>query len=90
MIKCPTLVLRGANSDLLTRDVAEEMTERGPKADLIEFEGCGHAPALMNEAQIGAVHEWLMQFEPVEEEEDEDMAANKPITEADGASSDAS
>jgi pimeloyl-ACP methyl ester carboxylesterase len=90
MIKCPTLVLRGANSDLLPRDVAEEMTERGPKADLIEFEGCGHAPALMNERQIGAVHEWLMQFEPVEEEEDEDMAANKPITEAGGASSDAS
>lgn len=70
-IKCPTLVLRGANSTLLTRETAEEMTERGPKADLIEFEGCGHAPALMSEEQIGAVHEWLMQFEPVEEEEDE-------------------
>lgn len=66
MIDCPTLVLRGANSDLLPSEVAEEMTERGPKADLIEFEGCGHAPALMSDTQIRAVHEWLMQFETVE------------------------
>ena len=66
MIDCPTLVLRGANSDLLSSEVAEEMTERGPKADLIEFEGCGHAPALMSDTQIRAVHEWLMQFETVE------------------------
>ena len=60
----------------------------GPKADLIEFEGCGHAPALMDEAQIGAVHEWLMQFEPMEEDEDggEELSA----TEGDGTSRDAS
>ncbi|WP_420404752.1 alpha/beta fold hydrolase [Nisaea sp.] len=75
-IECPTLVLRGADSDLLTRETAEEMTERGPKADLIEFEGCGHAPALMDEVQIAAVHEWLMQFEPVGDgDETEDGAA---------------
>lgn len=58
-IACPVLVLRGAESDLLTRDVATEMTRRGPKAELIEFAGCGHAPALMSANQIAAVRDWL-------------------------------
>ena len=59
-ITCPVLVLRGAESDLLTRETAEEMTRRGPKARLIEFAGCGHAPALMAAEQIAAVREWLL------------------------------
>jgi pimeloyl-ACP methyl ester carboxylesterase len=59
-IECPVLVLRGAESDLLTPDVAAEMTRRGPKARLIEFAGCGHAPALMAAEQIAAVREWLL------------------------------
>ena len=59
-IKCPVLVLRGAESDLLLRETAEEMTRRGPKARLIEFAGCGHAPALMAPEQIAAVRDWLL------------------------------
>ncbi len=59
-IACPVLVLRGAESDLLTRDVAAEMTRRGPKAELIELAGCGHAPALMAANQIAAVRDWLL------------------------------
>lgn len=89
-IKCPTLVLRGTASDVLPRAVAEEMTERGPKADLIEFEGCGHAPALMNDVQIAAVHEWLMQFEPIAEDEDEGEAAASMDISDDGISRGAS
>jgi len=58
-IKCPILLLRGADSDILPRDTAEEMTRRGPRATLREFTGCGHAPALMDGAQIGAVDAWL-------------------------------
>src|SRR6185295_2187097 len=38
-IGCPTLLLRGAQSDLLARDAALEMTRRGPRARLVEFEG---------------------------------------------------
>jgi pimeloyl-ACP methyl ester carboxylesterase len=45
-ITAPTLVLRGKDSDLLLPDVALAMTQRGPKARLVEFAGCGHAPAL--------------------------------------------
>ena len=58
-ITCPVLVLRGAESDLLLPETAQEMTRRGPKAELIEFEGAGHAPALMDEEQIAAVVRWL-------------------------------
>ena len=59
-VRCRTLVLRGAESDLLLRDTAEAMTRRGPKAQLIEFPGIGHAPALMAPDQIAAVRGFLL------------------------------
>ncbi|HYC25795.1 MAG TPA: alpha/beta hydrolase [Roseiarcus sp.] len=58
-IKCPVLLLRGARSDVVTRETAVEMTKRGPKAQLVEFEGIGHAPALLSADQIGAVRAFL-------------------------------
>lgn len=59
-IKCPTLVLRGADSDLLKRATAQAMTERGPKAQLIEFAGVGHAPTLVADDQVSVVREFLL------------------------------
>jgi pimeloyl-ACP methyl ester carboxylesterase len=59
VVACPTLVLRGAESDLLRRADAEAMTRRGPKAKLVEFAGIGHAPALMAEDQIAAIRDFL-------------------------------
>lgn len=58
-IACPTVLLRGARSDLLPRDTALAMTGRGPKPKLIEFEGAGHAPALMASDQVDAVRAFL-------------------------------
>jgi len=58
-IACPTLVLRGAQSDLLRPDDATAMTRRGPKAKLVEFPGIGHAPALMAEDQIAVIRDFL-------------------------------
>jgi pimeloyl-ACP methyl ester carboxylesterase len=58
-IACPTLVLRGAQSDLLGAEVATEMTRRGPKAELATFEGVGHAPGLMAEDQLETISQWL-------------------------------
>lgn len=58
-VQCPVLVLRGAESDLLPADTAREMTERGPKARLVEFPGIGHAPSLMTEEQIRIVGAFL-------------------------------
>ena len=59
-IGCPTLVLRGAQSDLLRPPDAEAMTRRGPKARLIEFPGIGHAPALMADDQIAVIRDFLL------------------------------
>ncbi|MEI2645937.1 MAG: alpha/beta hydrolase [Candidatus Competibacter sp.] len=59
-IRCPTLVLRGAQSDVLDHADAVTMTERGPRAKLIEFPGMGHAPALMSDDQIAVVRDWLL------------------------------
>lgn len=60
-VACPTLVLRGAESDLLTAETAREMTERGPRARLVELAGIGHAPALMSADQLDLVEDWLRQ-----------------------------
>ncbi|MBI2296719.1 MAG: alpha/beta hydrolase [Betaproteobacteria bacterium] len=59
-VACPTLLLRGAQSDLLLKDIAAQMTQRGPKPRLIEFEGVGHAPMLMAADQIKVVRDFLL------------------------------
>ncbi|MGH8467660.1 MAG: alpha/beta fold hydrolase [Gammaproteobacteria bacterium] len=59
-VRCPVLILRGERSDLLTRACAAEMQRRGPKAELIEFAGIGHAPMITTEAEINAVRERLL------------------------------
>ncbi len=59
-IRCPTLVLRGAESALLPKKIADEMTTRGPKAELVEFAGIGHAPWLMANDQIKVVRDFLL------------------------------
>jgi pimeloyl-ACP methyl ester carboxylesterase len=59
-IACPTLLIRGADSDLLPREVALQMTQRGPRPRLVEFTGIGHAPMLLAPDQIGIVREFLL------------------------------
>lgn len=58
-ITARTLLLRGAESDLLTRDTATEMGRRGPRAQCIEFAHVGHAPTLVPMDQIAAVQAFL-------------------------------
>jgi pimeloyl-ACP methyl ester carboxylesterase len=58
-IRCPTLVLRGAQSDLLAAETARLMAERGPKAKVVEIPGVGHAPTLIDPGQISIVREFL-------------------------------
>lgn len=58
-IAIPVLVLRGAESDLLRADTAAEMAQRGPKAEVVEIAGCGHAPALLDDEQVSLVEDWL-------------------------------
>ncbi len=58
-IRCPTLLVRGAVSDLLSPATAAQMTQRGPKARLVEFAGVGHAPTLIADGQVKAVVDFL-------------------------------
>ena len=58
-IQCPTLLVRGALSDLLSDEAAQAMTQRGPKATLKVVTGVGHAPMFMSEDQISLVREFL-------------------------------
>jgi pimeloyl-ACP methyl ester carboxylesterase len=59
-LKMPTLVLRGAESDLLSRATADAMSQRGPRARVHEFPGVGHAPTLVQADQIAVVRDFLL------------------------------
>jgi pimeloyl-ACP methyl ester carboxylesterase len=59
-VQCPVLLLRGAQSDLLSAATAQAMTERGPRARLHEFPGVGHAPTLVQPEQREVVRQFLL------------------------------
>lgn len=60
-IKAQTLLLRGADSDLLSEATAQEMKQRGPCARLVEFPGVGHAPTLVADDQVQVVASFLLE-----------------------------
>ena len=59
-VRGPALVVRGAESDLLSRATAVEMTQRGPRAQLTEIPGVGHAPMFFDPDQIAIVRRFLL------------------------------
>ena len=59
-IRCPTLLVRGEQSDLLSRAAALEMCARGPKPRLVEIPGVGHAPTFVRQEQIAIAREFLV------------------------------
>ena len=59
-ITAQTLLVRGAQSDLLSPQTAQQMTQRGPRARLVEFAGVGHAPTFVANDQIDAVASFLL------------------------------
>ena len=58
-LSIPVLCLRGADSDLLEPETAEQMAVRGPRAKVVTIAGCGHAPALNVPEQLALVHGFL-------------------------------
>ena len=63
-VSCPVMVLRGEDSDLLHASTVREMQKRGVAGKnglvrAVEVREVGHAPALMNDAQISIVEEFL-------------------------------
>jgi pimeloyl-ACP methyl ester carboxylesterase len=59
-IKAQTLLTRGATSDLLSVATAHAMTQRGPKAQLVEFAGVGHAPTFVAPDQVKVAVDFLI------------------------------
>jgi pimeloyl-ACP methyl ester carboxylesterase len=59
-IQARTLLLRGADSDLLTPQTAAAMAQRGPRAQVVEFAGVGHAPTLVADDQVDCVARFLI------------------------------
>jgi pimeloyl-ACP methyl ester carboxylesterase len=58
-VKCPVLLLRGQDSDVLLAGTVVRMQAAGPPLTVVEWPGVGHAPALMDPRQIDAVAAWL-------------------------------
>jgi pimeloyl-ACP methyl ester carboxylesterase len=58
-LQCPVLILRGADSDILSRSTAEAMLKRPFVTKLVEFPAVGHAPALLSANQIKVITDWL-------------------------------
>jgi pimeloyl-ACP methyl ester carboxylesterase len=59
-VTAKTLLLRGAQSDLLSPETAQAMTQRGPRVRLVEFSGIGHAPTLVAPDQVRVVGDFLL------------------------------
>ena len=59
-VQCPTLIIRGAESDLLLPETLVQMQASRANVGSLEVPGTGHAPALMSEAQIAHVREFLL------------------------------
>ena len=69
-IRAETLLTRGAESDLLSPETAQAMTQRGPHARLVEFEGVGHAPTFVTDNQVEAVASFLLRPDSAHEKPD--------------------
>ncbi|MDQ1920608.1 alpha/beta fold hydrolase [Massilia pseudoviolaceinigra] len=59
-IRCPTLLVRGEHSDLLSRETAAIMAGRGPCASLVEIANVGHAPTFIHDDQIAIARQFLI------------------------------
>ena len=60
-IRCPVLVLHGAESDVLLESTVEEMRRRGPSVEVVEIPGVGHPPTLTAPEHVRIVRDWLLE-----------------------------
>jgi|UniRef100_UPI0040488634 pimeloyl-ACP methyl ester carboxylesterase len=58
-VNAPTLILHGAQSDLLSEATVKTMLQANPQARAVDFAGVGHAPSLIVEDQIQTVVEFI-------------------------------
>jgi pimeloyl-ACP methyl ester carboxylesterase len=61
----PLLIIRGANSDLLSADTAQEMVRRHIGAEICIVEDQGHAPLLIDEETINRILSFVARIDQV-------------------------
>lgn len=54
-LPCPTLVIWGTDSDVLSEAQAKRMAAALPKGELVAVPGAGHAPTLVEPATLAAI-----------------------------------
>ncbi|HEY1096997.1 MAG TPA: alpha/beta hydrolase [Alphaproteobacteria bacterium] len=59
LVNVPTLIYRGADSAILSAETLDKMTVGKNDIKTITFPNVGHAPALMSQAQIQPIREFL-------------------------------
>ena len=59
----PLALIRGANSDLLTVQTADEMARRRPDMIRTDVPGRGHIPFLDEPEALSALHAWLEEMQ---------------------------
>ena len=59
-IECPILIVRGADSDLLSRQTVEEMCQFNSHAKSVEIANTGHAPAFVKKEQIDIARQFFV------------------------------
>ena len=60
-VRCPVLLVRGSESDLLMRETAQQMASRGPRARVVELPDIGHAPTFMHDDQIALARAFFLE-----------------------------
>jgi pimeloyl-ACP methyl ester carboxylesterase len=58
-VTCPTLVVWGSDSDVLSESQARRMVAALPKGELVTVPGVGHAPTLVEPAVVAALERFL-------------------------------
>ena len=84
-IRCPVLVLRGKQSQNLSKNTAKRMTQVGPKAKMIEFDTCELAPGLAGPIHLDMISDWLKETEEISNpttvtNKDENVSEIKSVT----------
>jgi esterase len=59
-LACPTLVVWGKDSDVLSEAQAQRMVETLPKGEMLAIPGVGHAPSLVEPASLAGLERFLL------------------------------
>ena len=57
--KRPTLLIRGATSDIISADIAAMMQRMAPRMRRVDVPGVGHAPMLNEPEAVDAIEQFL-------------------------------